>query len=113
MGFILKHDAIVVTSCMDEWIDRAAAMARELGLQVLGPSGPLINGYRTFLVCPDGSKEGWVDSDTGDAKREAFLRYLDSVRLADGSSHLEWVSVAYGRDLVDSVITEDPARRSR
>ena len=62
MGY-MRHDAIVVTSWKREVLDVVAAKARELGLKVLGPSAGVTNGIATFLVCPDGSKEGWEESD--------------------------------------------------
>ena len=97
MGYI-RHDAIVVTSWSAGAIAHAAAMALKLGLEVLGPSDEATNGYRTMLVCPDCSKEGWDESDACDANREAFLAYLNSVRYSDNSSPLEWVALSYGSD---------------
>lgn len=97
MGYI-RHDAIIITSWKRDAIDKAAEEARRLGLIVIGPSDERMNGYRTFLVCPDGSKEGWNLSDEFDAKRLAFIEYLDEIRYEDGSSCLEWVAVSYGSD---------------
>jgi hypothetical protein len=97
MGHI-RHDAIVITSWKKEALEAAATFARNQGFTVIGPSAPLINDYSTILICPDGSKEGWAESDAFDAKRQAFLKYLDSVRYDDGSSPLDWASVAYGSD---------------
>ena len=97
MGY-MRHDAIVVTSCKSEAIEEAAAKARECGLEVLGPSGVTMNGIRTLLVCPDGSKEGWDKSDAFDVKRAKYLEYLNSVRYDDNSSCLSWVALAYGSD---------------
>jgi hypothetical protein len=97
MGYI-RHDAIIVTGWEDVVVEAAAAMAGELGLLVIGPSVATMNYYRTFLVCPDGSKEGWNQSDDFDAKRAEFLRYLNSVRNEDYSNLLEWAAVSYGSD---------------
>lgn len=97
MGHILHH-AIVVTSWSDVAIEAAAIAAREAGCRVIGPSEAAINGYRSILVCPDGSKSGWADSDDGDGCRDQFISYLRSCRYKDGSSSMEWVEVAYGGD---------------
>lgn len=97
MGYI-KHDAIIITSWNDEAINQAARTAHDLGLRTIGPSDEAFNGYRTLLVCPDGSKEGWTESDEGDEKRAKFVTYLNSIRHADNSSPLEWVAVSYGGD---------------
>lgn len=104
MGY-MRHDAIVVTSWDSEAIEEAATKARELGLEVLGPSPASINNTRTMLVCPDGSKEGWDDSNAFDAKREAYVEYLNSVRYGDNSSCLSWVALAYGPDDCAAEIT--------
>ena len=97
MGY-MRHDAIVVTSWNSEAIVAAGDEARELGLDVLGPSSIATNGIRTMLVCPDGSKEGWEESADGDRKRERFLAYLNSIRYEDGSSCLTWVANSYSSD---------------
>jgi len=97
MGYI-RHNAIVVTSWDDGHIDVAAEEAARLGLQVIGPSEAIHNGYRSILVCPDGSKEGCAKSIEGDTKRSAFCKWLDTCRYPDGSSCLEWVEISYGSD---------------
>ena len=104
MGY-MRHDAIVVTSWESEAIEEAAAKARECGLEVLGPSGVATNGIRTLLVCPDGSKEGWEESDAFDAKRAKYLEYLNGVRYEDNSSCLSWVALAYSSDDCEAEIT--------
>jgi hypothetical protein len=94
MGTIIHH-AIVVTSNQGDYIDRAAAYARELGLVVVGPQvEPTGNMNRSFMVCPDGHKEYNDFSEAGDerrAKLKAWLRreWMD----------VEWAEVAYGNDL--------------
>lgn len=97
MGHI-RHNAIVITSWDEKLITKAAEVAEGLGLQVLGPSDEVMNGYRSALICPDGSKEGWGESDRGDERRGEFREWLDKQRYADGSSALEWAEVAYGND---------------
>lgn len=104
MGY-MRHDAIVVTSWKREAIEEAAAKACDLGLEVLGPSAVVTNGVSTLLVCPDGSKEGWDESDAFDAKRAKYLEYLNSVRYEDNSSCLSWVALAYSSDDKEATIT--------
>lgn len=94
----MRHDAIVVTSWNRQAIEEAAAKARDLGLEVLGPSAEAINGISTILVCPDGSKEFWPESDDFDVKRAAYLEYLNGARYSDNSSCLEWVALSYSND---------------
>ena len=97
MGYI-RHNAIIVTSSKRDGLEAAANHARELGLTVIGPSEPLMNRYQTILVVPDGSNEGWAESDAGDAQRAAFRKWLEEQVYEDGSSWLEWAEVAFGRD---------------
>ena len=97
MGY-MRHNAIVVTSWSEVSIVAAAQKANELGLQVLGPSDSVINGYCSLLICPDGSKESWLDSNVGEDRREAFRAWLDGQKYDDGSTNLEWVEIAYGDD---------------
>lgn len=97
MGY-MRHNAIVVTSWNTDAIEAAACRARNIGLTVIGPSSELTNGYRSLLVCPDGSKEGWSDSDQGDERRAELRNWMNAQRYEDGSSSLEWVEIAYGSD---------------
>lgn len=97
MGYI-RHNAIVVTSWRSADIEAAANYAASIGLLVIGPSDEVVNGYRTLLVCPDGSKEGWNESNDGDRRRCDFRIWLDKRGHEDGGNPLEWVEVAYGYD---------------
>jgi hypothetical protein len=98
MGYI-RHNAIIVTSWNQDRLALAAFQARSIGLAVLGPSPPTNpNQYVSMLVCPDGSKEGWAESDSGDERRAEFRQWLDSQRHEDGSTPYEWAEIAYGSD---------------
>ena len=59
----ITHHAIVVTSWRDEAIESAHAYATEVFAYVTPIIESRINGYKTFLIPPDGSKSGW--SGTG------------------------------------------------
>jgi len=39
---------------------------------VIGPVEAVVNGYAWLAFLPDGSKEGWEDSDLGDEYQERF-----------------------------------------
>lgn len=104
MGYI-RHHAIIVSG--GDWgakddagfpIHRAHGKAKELGCVVSEIVKSTINGYMTFLIAPDGSKEGWEESDRGDVCREAFLAYCETQRYEDRSSPLSWAEVQYGDD---------------
>lgn len=92
MGY-MKHDAIIVTAFRDADIQAGADRADQIGLTrtsvAVGPS----NHHPTFLIVPDGSKEGWADSDFGDVLRgewKAWARGAYAERV-----FLEWVHVSY------------------
>ncbi len=95
MGY-MRHHAIVVTSCVERLAKAAHAKAIELELTVTPLTSLDINAGRSFLVAPDGSKEGWSESDAGDAMRATFMSWLDTQRYEDGSSSLKWAEVQYG-----------------
>lgn len=109
MGYI-KHDAIIVTSWNDKAIEAAAVAAAGFGLQVLGPSKETTNGYRSMLVCPDGSKEGWNTSDDFDGNRAAFINHLKGFADDDERGFVEWVAVSYSDDEDCAKITADKWR---
>lgn len=52
---------------------------------LVGPVQSVVNGYLSFAFLPDGSKEGWEDSDLGDEFRQRFID-LFSFAHGDGSS---------------------------
>lgn len=95
MGYV-RHNAIIVTAA--DW-----AMQGQMGVPppdvdafrrslpedwqrlVVGPVKAVVNDYVTFAFLPDGSKEGWTDSDLGDEYRRQFLA-LFSFAWEDGST---------------------------
>lgn len=106
MGY-MRHHAIVVTGSYGEHIFAAHSEALDiLGSEQVSPvSDKAINSHRSFCVFPDGSKEGWDDSDRGDDNRGEFIRYLDGLRYDDGSSPLRWVEVQFGDDERETKVT--------
>lgn len=91
----VRHDAIIVTSWNADRLKEAQVEAIKCGLAVSFFVAGKMNGYVSFLVAPDGSKEGWQESDAGDANRSAFVEWLDCQVFEDGSSKLDWVEVRY------------------
>jgi hypothetical protein len=104
MGY-MRHHAVLVTSWDNKPIEQAHALAVELARRygmhesVVSPlSAEVVNGYRSFAVFPDGSKEGWEESQLGDAMRAGLVAHLDSQRHTDGSTPFRWCLVQYGDD---------------
>ena len=74
MGHI-RHNAIIVTGyssggTFQGTTQKAHDKAIELGLLVTDIVNGKANGYSSFMICPDGSKEGWDLSNEFDSKRE-------------------------------------------
>lgn len=98
MGTI-QNDAIIVTG-YGEYIKMAHEKAREIfnvpfsdyiSKDLVTPlMQHIINQDETFMVIPDGSKEGWDLSEEFDHRRQEFVQYLKKEHA------LDWVSVSYG-----------------
>ena len=101
MGKVLHH-AIVVTSWDTKLIKKARKKARSLfGFRLSRSVHSRVNGYISFFIAPDGSMEGWEDSDKGDEQRKAFIGWLNKQAHSNGSNSLEFCEVCYsGSSLV-------------
>jgi hypothetical protein len=94
MGTI-NHHAVIATTWDEELFQLTKLACHNLtGTFTFGP--PTINGYQTVILVPDGSKEGWADSDAGDTARAKFIEHLQTSDYDDGSSPWEWIEVSFG-----------------
>jgi len=110
---VMCHHTIVVTGASAEDVAKAHHKATGLFSWVSPISPPFTNGYATFVVPPDGSKEGWSTSNEGDRRRAEFKDWL----ILHGMCN--WVEVAFGADYHSAKVTasndlpvdadEDPA----
>jgi hypothetical protein len=98
MGY-MRHHAIVVTGFDGKHVRRARDQAVRLDMCVSDISSSPVNGYSSFCVFPDGSKEGWTDSHEGDARRDLLVEWMKS-RFDEG--YLDWAEVQYGDDDYDT-----------
>jgi hypothetical protein len=99
MGYI-KHDAIVVTSFGERYLEPARRKADALGLPVTEIVTSHTNGYVSFLIAPDGSKEGWDASDAGDVARASWKEWAHEQRKSE-DLFIDWVHLSYAGDEVD------------
>lgn len=106
MGYV-RHDAILVTSMFEEHIAKAHESAKQIFTTVSDLLPSRMNGYRSFLVPPDGSKEGWPDSDTGDRRRADFRKWVKCYIDTLGWNPFEGVYMNYGGDGEDCVGVTD------
>ena len=111
MGY-MRHHAIVITS--DD--EKAIFDLRQFIVEAVTPvvsdfdspvevteiTGRAVNGYRSFMVAPDGSKEGWAESDIGEKIREDVIKTLNLKRYEDGSSPFDWAEIQFGDDEHDN-----------
>lgn len=94
MGY-MRHNAIIVTAAgyamrgSGKDVPDVEAFRRSLPEQwqrlIIGPVESVVNDYQTFAFLPDGSNEGWDESDQGDEYRKQFLG-LFSFAWEDGST---------------------------
>ncbi len=101
MGIVI-HEAIVVTGFVRAHVDEARQKALDLKLPVSEVVDSPVNGFASFLIASDGSKEGWADSDAGDEARAQWIAWArEQWRIAatppfKGGSFLHFVHVRYG-----------------
>lgn len=102
MGYTL-HEAIIVTSWDSAAIVEARAAADALGLPVSDIVNAPLNGFRSFAVLPDGSKEGWDDANDYESRRAALIARLRVIAAySDGSSPIDFCCVQWGEDEVST-----------
>ena len=101
MGHI-RHEAIIVTGYRADPeypgapdITHAQDKATMLGLEVTDIIQSVMNGYTTFVVVPDGGKEGWSTSDEYGLRRASFLEWL---KTNNRNFLFDWVHIQYGDD---------------
>lgn len=104
MGYI-KHHAISVTSWDEKLIKKAHRLAKKIFKKRASPiMNADINSYLTFFISPDGSKEGWEESDKGDISRNVFIKWINEQAYEDGSNALAFCEFFYGEDNGESEI---------
>lgn len=64
--------------------------------QVTSIKGSGMNGYKSFMVTPSGSKLGWADANGHQEAMEKMVQYLEGIRYEDGSTCVKYVKVSFG-----------------
>jgi len=90
MGHVAHHAIVVTGKEAPVRTARGWAMTKQ-GMLVSDVVPAHINGYASFFVAPDGSKEGWETSDEGNRLRTAMVKYLQK-------RNLDFVEVCFGGD---------------
>lgn len=105
MGYMVHHGIIV--TCSDKKRARAVCkQAKEIFGETFKAVESAINSYYTILIPPDGSKDGWSESEAGNVCRESFIEWLRQQKHEDGSSPYTYAHVQYGDDEGDNKILE-------
>lgn len=104
MGYI-RHHSIVVTTWDKDKVKIVYDKAKEIfGANVSEIVNSNINGYQSFFVAPDGSKEGWEESEQGDKNRASFLEFIEQQKYEDDSNSISFAELFYGDDEGESEI---------
>ena len=106
----MRHHAIIVTSWDAALMEEAYERAAELFPVVSPLLDSEINGYQTIFIPPDGSKEGWDESNAGDERRHKFLDWLKQRNSERGGEFYKYVEVQYGDDEGHNLITRDSCK---
>lgn len=98
MGYT-RHHTIVVTDWREAVVQKAQELAVSLQMSVSSVHISGINSWYSFCVLPDGSNEGWEESDVGDKQRDALIVALEW-------NHIPYVCIEYGGDDRDKISIE-------
>src|SRR5271163_1478020 len=106
MGYC-KHNVIVVTNWNLKIVSAVHLKAKEIFAEVFGQGKiipidgsilispvmqSVVNAQYTFFVAPDGSNEGWHESDLGDEARKKFLDWLG----AQEDNYCDYIEIRFG-----------------
>ena len=83
MGY-MQHRTIIVTA-WEKHIHLIRRKALEIFPKCLVSNimNPKLNSDAFLCIASDGSKEGWDESNIGDKRRDAFMKWLDAERISD------------------------------
>jgi hypothetical protein len=98
MGYVRHHSIIVTTSAganIFQVHEKAKLIFGHLASEII-PSN--LNNIYSIFIAPDGSKEGWSESDELDTNRASFIEFLESKKYSDGSNSIKYIELFYGDD---------------
>lgn len=98
------HHTIIVTTFSEDASLKAHKQASIVFKDISKIFTSETNAYYTFFIPPDGSKDGWPESDCGDKQRSAFMDWVESQAYDDGSNCLKAVEVFYDNPEFDAGI---------
>jgi hypothetical protein len=105
MGYI-RHHAMIITDCDLERIKDIHRFAELCNLNPTPIMESPVNGYDTFFIPPDGSKEGWEPSNEGDEERKRFKQFIRKRH-----PYCDWTEISYGGDDGHSQVEDDCTKK--
>ena len=105
MGYI-RHHAMIITDCDLERIKDIHRFAELCNLNPTPIMESPVNGYETFFIPPDGSKEGWEPSNEGDEERKRFKQFIRKRH-----PYCDWTEISYGGDDGHSQVEDDCTKK--
>lgn len=113
MGY-MKHSGIIATTWSEKMpivYDNVCVIIKSVDSRFMSCLTLICagraNGFLSFAFLPDGSKEGWDVSDTGDTIRQKICDYLDSTH-QPGDAWVEYIEVTFGGDDRDVTYRQPP-----
>ena len=99
MGYYRSH-TIAITSVFQDDVKEAHAKAKEIfdNQMVTEIISGTTNAQDSFFVAPDGSKEGWDESDKQDDNRKALIDWIDAHNDKKGCSYIQYVEMYFADD---------------
>jgi hypothetical protein len=107
------HHAIIVSSDIPSSLKEAYHEAmRIFGTGISGIHYHKYNGGASFYIPPDGSSEGWAESQAGDTRRDEYLEFLAALRARE--AWVQWVEVRWADEYggLPDVVTRSSGGRS-
>lgn len=95
---VINHNTIVATTWSGEEVNHINSWINTLDHRhkSLFVTCNNIFGDTTIIMIPDGSKEGWEESNKCDELRGEFIKVLESRSHEDGSNAWKYVEVSFG-----------------
>jgi hypothetical protein len=98
MGYI-KHHSIIICTYDEDLAKKARQRAkRDFGNLVSPLRKTYINNWWSFAILPDGSKEGWPESNMFDEARDSFKGWIIKHRYEDDSNPYDAVEVWFDEE---------------
>jgi len=98
MGY-MRHHAICISSWNRKELlkvhNKAKKIFNHLATEIVDST---INSESSFFIAPDGSKEGWEESNLYNKKRTDIVDFIEKRKYADGSNCIRYAELFFADD---------------